>query len=101
MGVLTQLREAHDDKLVSARRVFFELGESPEAGLALPILRSWERCRTAGLDFRDHHALDPVGRVQLAEARERSGFVRECHTWNSSVPFCASQSRVGRLLHSR
>jgi transcriptional regulator of acetoin/glycerol metabolism len=77
MGVLTQLREAHDDKLVSARRVFFELGELPEAGLALPILRSWERCRTAGLDFRDHHALDPVGRVQLAEARERSGTLLE------------------------
>jgi transcriptional regulator of acetoin/glycerol metabolism len=77
MGALPQLREGHDQKVATARRVFFELGDSPEAGLALPILRSWERCRTAGLDYRDHHMLDPTGRVQLADARERSGTLLE------------------------
>ena len=29
------------------------------------------------------------------------GFARECQTWNSSVPDCASHSSVGRLLHRR
>ncbi|WP_332670887.1 sigma-54-dependent Fis family transcriptional regulator [Aromatoleum sp.] len=73
MGVLPQLRESRDEKLVAARRFFFELGELPETGLAPPVLRSWQRCRTAGLDHLDRHALDPVGRTQLSDARERSG----------------------------
>ncbi len=72
MGVLPQLRESRDEKLAAARRFFFELGELPETGLAPPVLRSWQRCRTAGLDHLDRHTLDPVGRVQLSDARERS-----------------------------
>ena len=37
----------------------------------------------------------------LFEAASGPGFARECQTWNSSVPDCASHSSVGRLLHNR
>ena len=37
----------------------------------------------------------------LLLAQSGPGRARECQTWNSSVPACASHSRVGRLLHSR
>ena len=75
--VLPQLRDRRDNTLVDARRFFFEHGELPEAGLTPPLLRSWQRCRSSGLDHLDKHSPDPEGRAGLSEARERSARLLE------------------------
>ena len=75
--VLPQLRDRRDNTLVDARRFFFEHGELPQAGLTPPVLRSWQRCRSSGLDHLDKHSPDPEGRAGLSEARERSARLLE------------------------
>jgi len=72
MMVLPQLRDRRENMLADARRFFFERGEDPEVGLSPPVLRSWQRCRSMGLDHLDRHLADPVGRPGLSDARERS-----------------------------
>jgi len=75
--VLPQLRDRRDNAVVDARRFFFEQGEVPEAGLTPPLLRSWQRCRSSGLDHLNKHFSDPEGRAGLSEARERSARLLE------------------------
>ncbi|MBV2264158.1 MAG: sigma-54-dependent Fis family transcriptional regulator [Thauera sp.] len=55
-----------------ARSRFFVEGRPPEAGVSPAILESWLRCRDLGLDPASRAAAENVGRLQLAEARERS-----------------------------
>ncbi|NMG28998.1 sigma-54-dependent Fis family transcriptional regulator [Aromatoleum evansii] len=77
MAVLPQLRDRRENTISDARRFFFELGQTPEAGLAPPVLRSWQRCRTGGLDHLDAYLIDPAGRAQLSDARDRSARLLE------------------------
>jgi len=55
-----------------ARSQFFSEGRQPDAGVSPAILESWLRCRDLGLDANSREAAENAGRLQLAEARERS-----------------------------
>ena len=47
--------EARSVSLQEARSLYFGRGELPEALLDNNVLRSWERCRQAGLDPARKH----------------------------------------------
>ncbi|WP_341646584.1 sigma-54-dependent Fis family transcriptional regulator [Thauera sp. SDU_THAU2] len=59
-------------RVTEARRQFFEEGACPDGELPNEVLRSWLRCRDAGVDYLASGRGDPEGRSELAEARERS-----------------------------
>ena len=63
--------EARSVSLQEARSLYFGRGELPEALLDQNVLRSWERCRQAGLDPARIECGEPNVRV-VAEARERN-----------------------------
>jgi transcriptional regulator of acetoin/glycerol metabolism len=77
MAVLPQLRDRRENTVLDARRFFFELGETPETGLAPPVLRSWQRCRSGGIDHLDTQLIDPASRSRLSDARDRSARLLE------------------------
>lgn len=64
-------RLALDSRVAAAREMFFARNAAPADLVPKPILRSWDRCRSAGLDERYSLAFDPVGRARLVECRER------------------------------
>lgn len=64
-------RLALESRVAAAREKFFDQNALPSDLVAKPILRSWDRCRSAGIDERHPLAFDPVGRARLAECRER------------------------------
>ncbi|ENO85964.1 sigma-54-dependent Fis family transcriptional regulator [Thauera linaloolentis] len=59
-------------RVTEARRRFFEEGACPDGVLPTEVLRSWLRCRDAGVDYQANGRGDPEGRSGLADARERS-----------------------------
>ncbi len=63
--------EARSMSLQEARSLYFDRGEVPEALLDRNVLRSWERCRQAGLDPAFKGTRDPDMRA-VTEARERN-----------------------------
>jgi transcriptional regulator of acetoin/glycerol metabolism len=63
--------EARSMSLQEARSLYFDRGELPEALLDRNVLRSWERCRQAGLDPARKGGGDPDVRA-VTEARERN-----------------------------
>ncbi|MBL8451299.1 MAG: sigma-54-dependent Fis family transcriptional regulator [Zoogloea sp.] len=63
--------EARAVSLQEARSLYFGRGELPEALLDQNVLRSWERCRQAGLDPARVEVGEPNVRG-VAEARERN-----------------------------
>ncbi len=63
--------EARSMSLQEARSLYFGRGELPEALLDQNVLRSWERCRQAGLDPARVECGEPNVRG-VAEARERN-----------------------------
>ncbi len=70
--------EARSVSLLEARSLFFGRGELPAALLDNNVLRSWERCRQAGLD---------------PARKGGGGFVSgtgvfEAPSWNSSFSTC-------------
>ncbi|ATE60770.1 sigma-54-dependent Fis family transcriptional regulator [Thauera sinica] len=71
--MLLQPKDSRDHAIVIARQKFFDDGIVPESDVSPVILRSWQRCRDSGLNHLDSRPLDPVGRLQLAESRERNG----------------------------
>ncbi len=64
--------EAQSTRLVAIRRQFFELGQTPAPGLRASVLRSWQRCRSQGLDDRGGAQAEVLDRSLLGDARERS-----------------------------
>jgi sigma-54 dependent transcriptional regulator, acetoin dehydrogenase operon transcriptional activator AcoR len=64
-------RLALESRVAAAREKFFVHNAAPSDLLPRPILRSWDRCRSAGIDERYPLAFEPVGRARLAECRER------------------------------
>lgn len=63
--------EARAMSLLEARSLYFGRGELPEALLDQSVLRSWERCRQAGLDPTRLECGEPNVRA-VSEARERN-----------------------------
>ncbi|WP_079435895.1 sigma-54-dependent Fis family transcriptional regulator [Zoogloea sp. LCSB751] len=63
--------EARALGLLEARSLYFGRGELPEALLDQSVLRSWERCRKAGLDPARLECGEPNVRA-VSEARERN-----------------------------
>ena len=63
--------EARSVSLQEARSLYFGRGELPEALLDNNVLRSWERCRQAGLDPVAGRCSIPARAGQVA--RPRSG----------------------------
>ncbi|MBN8440634.1 MAG: sigma-54-dependent Fis family transcriptional regulator [Thauera sp.] len=68
-------RSAQSAELALLRRQFFELGREPDAGLPEPVIRSWRRCRSGGLDERGSSRVDNVSRSEFSAARDRSGLL--------------------------
>ena len=63
--------EARSVSLQEARSLYFGRGELPEALLDNNVLRSWERCRQAGLDPAKKGGGEPDLRA-VSDARERN-----------------------------
>ncbi|MFN3985214.1 MAG: sigma-54-dependent Fis family transcriptional regulator [Rhodocyclaceae bacterium] len=72
MAALSKWSDKTDPRVLAARTLFFEQGECPEEGVPATILRSWQRCRDAGLESDRCRGDVQVGRARLSEARERS-----------------------------
>jgi len=56
----------------SLRRQFSASGQVPDAGLPVPVLRSWARCQRLGLDMGERVRPPSTTRGDLMVARERS-----------------------------
>lgn len=54
------------ERIWLARQRYFHEGENPAELLNETLLRSWERCRQAGLAPQEHAAFDPVERSHLS-----------------------------------
>lgn len=103
------LDNSRRDQLAQARRLFFEREERPEALVASRVLRSWERCRDAGLtESGEHGAGEPIGDSALRQLCERNhrllehgiGIVQSLHEQirgSGNVVILADAS--GTLLH--
>ena len=98
-------------QLAQPERDFLALLEGDGVELRLGALRLLARVDVR-VDVEQHVVgvvEDRAPRATRARSRSRClrsrsrgpGRARECQTWNSSVPDCASHSSVGRLLHSR
>lgn len=57
--------------IAKARRDFFDRGAEP-VGLREPILRSWRRCASQGLDAHAEPAIEPLGQSGLRELKDRN-----------------------------
>ncbi len=77
MAGLSTREPGREHRFDLARSRFFDEGLCPEEGVKPLILRSWQRCRTAGLQHGSKAATDSVGRAKLSEARERSAYLLE------------------------
>ncbi len=64
------------DTVQAARRRFFLEGSSPEGLVAAPILRSWQRCSSQGLDAGDRPQVEPMSSTALREEQERHDLLR-------------------------
>jgi transcriptional regulator of acetoin/glycerol metabolism len=64
-------RTAIGDKLVQARRTFFERGGAPIGQVPNAILQSWRRCRSLGLPADRRPAIEPVDNARLRILREQ------------------------------
>ncbi|QID17498.1 sigma-54-dependent Fis family transcriptional regulator [Nitrogeniibacter mangrovi] len=61
------------DQIERARRLFFERNDRPDSLIGQDILRSWERCRSTGLDEKVETGIaEPVSDARLRELRERN-----------------------------
>ncbi|MFY9989480.1 MAG: sigma-54-dependent Fis family transcriptional regulator [Rhodoplanes sp.] len=62
---------SNPDAVVAARRRFFDEGRLPEGMLDAPILRSWQRCASRGLETGRLPFIDPPSASELRELKER------------------------------
>ena len=66
------VRAAQAAVVESLRRQFSSSGQVPDAGLPVPVLRSWARCQRLGLDMGERVRPPSTTRGDLMVARERS-----------------------------
>lgn len=72
MGQIATTVEARGLRSQQAREAFFNRGEAPHGLLERILLRSWERCRLAGLDAHALvHPSELIEEARLAEAHEQ------------------------------
>ncbi len=64
-------RVAREARVGAARAKFFDQGRSPEELVPTPILRSWTRCQSVGLDATVALEFEPLGRARQSENIER------------------------------
>lgn len=64
------------DTLQAARRRFFNEGSLPEGLVAAPILRSWQRCTTSGLDVADRPQIEVMSSLELREMHDQNELLR-------------------------
>ncbi|MCX5495579.1 sigma-54-dependent Fis family transcriptional regulator [Kaistia dalseonensis] len=64
------------DTVQTARRRFFDEGSLPEGLVAAPILRSWQRCATQGLNAEDKPRVEPLSAPELRLLHERNDLLR-------------------------
>lgn len=62
---------SNPDAVVAARRRFFDEGFLPEGLLDAPILRSWQRCASRGLETGHLPLIEPPNASELRELKER------------------------------
>jgi len=110
MSQLSAAAEARGLRSQQAREAFFNRGEAPHGLLERTLLRSWERCRLAGLDanaFSQHNELIEAAhlaqaheqyRTLIAHARSIMEHVHEQIRYSGSVVILANED--GLLLHS-
>ena len=108
---LSAAAEARDLRSQQAREAFFNRGEAPHGLLERTLLRSWERCRLAGLDANTliSHYNELIEGVHLTQAQEQyrtlitharsiMEHVHEQIRHSGSVVILANED--GLLLHS-
>ena len=64
------------DTVQAARKRFFLEGSSPEGLVAAPILRSWQRCSSQGLDAGERPQVEPMSSAALRGEQERHDLLR-------------------------
>ncbi len=64
------------DTVQAARKRFFLDGTSPEGLVAAPILRSWQRCSSQGLDAGERPHVEPMSSAALRGEQERHDLLR-------------------------
>ncbi len=67
---------AKTDSVLAARRQFFNEGGLPEGLVAAPILRSWQRCASRGLDVVGAPRIEPMSSNELRPIQERNEKLR-------------------------
>ncbi|MBN9017867.1 MAG: sigma-54-dependent Fis family transcriptional regulator [Rhizobiales bacterium] len=67
---------AGTDTVQAARRRFFDEGGMPDGLVAEPILRSWQRCTTQGLDVGARPHVEPVSAAALKDLHEQNERLR-------------------------
>jgi sigma-54 dependent transcriptional regulator, acetoin dehydrogenase operon transcriptional activator AcoR len=67
---------AKTDAVLTARQRFFREGGLPEGLVAAPILRSWQRCASRGLDVVGTPRLEPMSVSELRPIQERNEKLR-------------------------
>jgi len=110
MSQLSAAVDARGLRIQQAREAFFNRGEAPHGLLERTLLRSWERCRLAGLDAKAlSHFNELIEGAQLAQAHEQyrtliaharsiMEHVHEQIRHSGSVVILANED--GLLLHS-
>ncbi len=110
MSQLSAVAEVRYSRVQQARDVFFGRGEVPDRLVERALIRSWERCRRAGLDFlavRDSGAVASVAALRdacerhrhlLAHAQSIMDHVYEQIRHSGSVVILSNEE--GLVLHS-
>lgn len=65
-------------RLEQGRRQFFEHGHSPAGLVSPPVIRSWERSVTHGLQTGDARVMSPISRDQVQAVTERNHRLVAC-----------------------
>ena len=76
MGQIQLLAEAHGQRLLQARALFFDRGALPEGLVDPVIIRSWERCRRYGIgEGTLTPAAESMDRIALKTEQERNRYL--------------------------
>lgn len=69
--MVEHVRIAREARVEAARTQFFDQGAAPSELVPTPILRSWTRCQSAGLDASVPLQFEPLGRASERACHER------------------------------
>lgn len=86
---------ATTQSILAARRRFFDEGALPDGLVAAPILRSWQRCASHGLDILRGPLVEPIPSQELRALHERNERLRRL-----TRPEIESLRADAKLTHS-